>query len=472
MFYTCVGACGGHTPPQQCPLESAGGGVGDCDRNRGPGMMGRGWDVCGGRGVGALRHHNAVGKAANQPIQTQSKSSRFGGVRMSASRAAFSRSILAIATTLAAGLAAPAMADQFSFGLHLYAAPEGMTQDLSIGVPLAKDGSAVGATYYFTSGGSARYGARITPSGTAVFPDPSRAYDISDGGAYTVELRTRRSSTGVIAQVLPASTPFIAPDFTPQISGDGSVVAGSTEITSSGTVVGSRAYRWTEQGGMQTLSVYRAGALFTSVEGMSQDGSTVVGRGRTQFFGYEQAWKWTEAGSFTVLPTVPGAFSTDSAAYASNFDGTIIVGRGAGPISGTGRALVWRGEQVTELLPLPGYRVADAYDLSDDGSVISGLNTSSDVGLPRMQTIWTEPTGWVPALDYFRLHGVEIPDFWFLSGVPINVSADGTTFSLELFDTRTSQYYVSVVVVPSPGVVPLLGVAFIVSRRARARRVL
>jgi len=385
------------------------------------------------------------------------------------SRTASSRVTLSVAAMLCASLAAPALAEQFSFGLHLYSPPEGMAQDLSIGVPLAKDGSAVGATYYFTSGGSTRYGARITPSGTAVFPDSSRAYDISDGGAYTVELRTRRSSTGVITQVLPASTPFIAPDFTPQISGDGSVVFGSTERTESNTVVGSRAYRWTEQGGLQMLPDYRTGALFTSVEGMSQDGSTAVGRGRTQFFGYEQAWKWTEGGGFTVLPTVPGAFSTDSAAYASNFDGSIIVGRGAGPISGTGRALVWRGDQITELLPLPGYRIADAYDVSDDGSVITGLNGSSDIGLPQMQTIWTQPTGWVPALDYFRMHGVEVPSYYVTSS-SINVSADGRTFSMTLFDTRTSQGIMSVVAIPSPGIVPMLGMACIFSRRARPHR--
>lgn len=385
------------------------------------------------------------------------------------SRAAFSRSILATAISLSASLAAPALAQSFPFGLNLYPAPEGMTQDLSIGVPLAKDGSAVGATYYFTSGGSTRYGARITPSGTAVFPDPSRAYDISDSGAYTADLRTRRSSTGVTNQVLPADTPFIAPDFEPRISGDGGTIAGSTEITSSGTVVGSRAYRWTEQGGLQTLPVYRSGAIFTSVENVSQDGGTIVGRGRTEFFGYEQAWKWTEGAGFTVLPTVPGAFSTDSVAHAVNFDGSIIVGRGAGPTFGTSHALVWRGDQITELLPLPGYRVADAYDLSDDGSVISGLNTFSDIGLPQMRTIWTEPTGWLPALDFFRVQGVEIPSYYETSST-IGVSADGRTFSMTLFDTRTSQGIMAVVAIPSPGVMPLLGMAFIFSRRARARR--
>lgn len=389
---------------------------------------------------------------------------------MCASRAAFSRSILALATTLSTALAAPALAQSFPFGLHLYAAPEGMTQDFSIGVPLAKDGSAVAATYYNTSNSAGpRYGARITPSGTAVFPDPSRAYDISDGGAYTVEFLRRRSASGVVDQVLPSSTPFISQDFKPRISGNGSVVVGSTELISSGTVVGSRAYRWTEQGGPQTLPVYRTGALFTSVENVSQDGSTIVGRGRTEFFGYEQAWKWTEGAGFTVLPTVPGAFSTDSVAHAVNSDGSIIVGRGAGLTFGTSRAIVWRGDQITELLPLPGYRFANAYDLSDDGSVIAGVNGFSDVGLQQIQTIWTDPTGWLPALDYFRMQGVEIPSYYEISS--INVSADGRTFSLALFDTRTSQGIMAVIAIPSPGVMPLLGMAFIFSRRARARRV-
>lgn len=393
---------------------------------------------------------------------------------MCPSRAAFSRSIFAVAT-LSAALAAPALAQSFSFGLNLYPAPEGMTQDQSIGVPLSKDGSVVGATFYPSSNiAGPRYGARITPSGMEVFPDPSRAYDISDGGGYTVDFLARRSASGVVDQVLPSNTPF-SYDFKPQISGDGSIVAGSTPLFSSGTVVGSRAYRWTEQGGLQTLPVYRAGATFTSVAGMSQDGSTIVGDGRIEFFSSGQGWKWTAGTGYTILPSLPNAVTAFTRATGVNVDGSIVVGDGSAPVANRFWGMIWRGEQVTGLPPLPAYRSATAYDLSDDGTVITGVNDSpvdSSTGVPlSISTIWTESTGWVPALDYFRMQGIEIPLYLSAAG-PANISGDGSTFSMQMYDTRTSEYYISVIAIPSPGVVPLIGLAFIVSGRARARPIL
>ncbi len=437
------------------------GSVGAANSTRVPGMMGRGRTFWGmGVGVvGVLRRERA---ATNQPIQAQLKSSRFGGVGMCASSAAFSRSVLAAAATFSAALAAPAMAQSFPFGLNLYSAPEGQTQSLFAGVHLAKDGSAVAATY---SNGAVRF----TPAGTLSYPSPGSAFDISDGGTHIVDYHTRRSLSGQIDQILPASTRVLAGDFKPRISGDGATVAGSTEVISSNMVVGSRAYRWTEAGGLQNLPDYRPGAIFTSVGGLSQDGTTIVGVGRTEFFGDDDAWKWTEQSGYTILPTLPDALSPYAKANAVNNDGSIIVGQGHAPVVGTW-TLVWRGEQVTPLPPLPGYRSSTAYDLSDDGSVITGANGFSAIGLPQIQTIWTEDTGWIPALDYFRLQGVEIPSYILAAG-PADVSADGRTFSMQVFDSRTSEYLISVIVVPSPSVLPAIGMAFLFSRRARARRI-
>ena len=389
---------------------------------------------------------------------------------MCASRAAFSRSIFAVATMVSATFAAPALAEQFSFGLHLYSAPEGFAQELYIGIPLAKDGSAVGATYYQPSDPNRTlYGSRITPSGTTIFAEPSRAVDISDGGAYTADLRNRRNATGVIDQILPADTRFsLALDFKPHISGNGATVAGSVEVFSSNMVVGTNAYRWTEAGGLQNLPDYRTGAIFTSVYGLSQDGSTIVGGGRTDFFGDDDAWKWTPQDGYTILPILPNATSAYARANAVNGDGSIIVGE----VKGLGtefRAAIWRGDQITTLAPLPGYRFSAAYDLSDDGSIITGVNGASNVGLPQVQTIWTEDTGWIPALDYFRLQGVEIPSYLLASSV--HVSADGRTFSLQMYDTRTSEAYIGIVVVPSPGILSVLGVVSLFSRGVRAQRI-
>jgi hypothetical protein len=389
---------------------------------------------------------------------------------MASYRAAFTRptrAATAAAAALLAAFAAPAAAQSFPFGLNLYATPAGISQDLSRGLHLAKDGSAVGATYYDpTDPAATRFGARITPSGMVNFSDAGSVFDISDGGAYTIDLRTRRSASGVVDQILPAATQFTsALNFRPQISGDGATMAGSTEIISSNFVVGSQAYRWTEQGGLQNLPNYRAGAIFTSVSAVSQDGSTIVGTGRTEFFGDNDAWTWTPQSGYTILPILPNASSAYARANAVNGDGSIIVGDVQSPGDGFW-ASVWHGNQLTTLPPLQGYRVSIAYDLSDDGSIITGVNNASAIGLPQIQTIWTEGTGWIPAFDYFRLQGVEIPEYLLAPG-PVSVSSDGRTFVTEVFDTRTSEYIISVIVIPSPGTVPVIAVVFVSIRRAR-----
>jgi uncharacterized membrane protein len=374
--------------------------------------------------------------------------------------------MLAVAGACSLLGAAPAAAESFPFGLNLYATPAGLRQDRSVGVHLAKDGSAVGATYYDpTDLTGTRFGARITPSGMVNFSDPGSVFDISDGGAYTIDLRTRRSASGVVDQILPADTRFSsAMDFRPQISGDGATMAGSIDVFNRNFVVGSVAYRWTEQGGLQNLPNYRAGAIFTSVSAVSQDGNTIVGTGRTEFFGDNDAWAWTPQSGYTILPILPNASSAYARANAVNADGSIIVGDVQSPGDGFW-ASVWHGNQLTTLPPLQGYRVSIAYDLSDDGSIIAGVNNASAIGLPQIQTIWTEATGWISAFDYFRMHGVEIPNY--LSVSSIDVSADGRTYNMQLLDTRTSMDFIGVVVIPSPGTVPVLAVVFVSIRRAR-----
>jgi uncharacterized membrane protein len=371
---------------------------------------------------------------------------------------------------LAATFAAPALAQSFSFGLHLYAGPND-TQPV-YNAKVAEDGSAVGATFYPANGpnGSNRFGARIEPSGMVNFPDQIRVFDISDNGAYTTDYVTRRSASGVVDVLVPGVTRPRGSEQLTHISGNGSVVAGSLDQTnSSDFIVGSSAFRWTEQSGLQNLPDYRPGAIFTSTKGISRDGSTIVGVGRTEFFGYNDGWKWTESGGFSLLPGIPGALAVNTEAHAVNGDGTIIVGQGAAPVQGTW-AHVWQDDQVRVLPPLPGYRSSVAYDLSDDGSLITGTLAFSDIGLPQIATIWTESTNWVPALDFFRTQGVDIPDY-LSSIVPIEVSADGRTFSTRVLDTRTSQEYIAVIAIPSPGVVPALMFTLGLMRPARARRV-
>ncbi len=382
-------------------------------------------------------------------------------------RAVSSRSIPGLATMFAAIWAAPAIAQSFPFGLHLYTDP--LHTRPIYNAKLSEDGSAVGATFVDPLGSGTPYGARIEPAGITYFSDSTNVFDISDNGAYTTDYVTRRSAGGVVDVLVPGVTRPRGSEQLTHISGNGSVVAGSLDQTnSSDFIVGSSAFRWTEQGGLQNLPDYRPGAIFTSTKGISRDGNTIVGVGRTEFFGDSDPWRWTQTGGYTILPRLPNALTQTATAYATNADGSIIVGDGIAPVTGSW-ALVWQGESVSALPPLDGYRSSIATDLSDDGTVISGRLGFSNVGLPETSAIWTPSTDWVPALDFFRSQGVEIPAY-LRASVSFEVSADGRTFASRVLDTRTSQEYIAVIAIPSPGVVPALMFTLGLMRPARARR--
>lgn len=361
------------------------------------------------------------------------------------------RSILSVVAVVSvAGVAA---AQQFPVGLHLYSAPEGMTQTLWLDVPLAKDGSAVGATYEVNG---VRYGARITPAGMVNFPEPSSVYDISNGGEYTVDAIWRRSASGVIDQVFPPGT--LSWSFKPSVSGDGQTIAIGLEDETN------RSYLWTNQGGLSALPEYSNGAGMFLAEDLSEDGGTIVGTGWLDTLA---AWKWTAGSGYTMLPWLPGSRSHVTTADGVNGDGSIIVGSGD-DASGQSWGVVWRNGQIIGLPPLPGYRGARAYDLSDDGSVITGIMDGSS-GLSSAGAIWTEASGWMLAADYFQMHGIAIPSNLELAmgSKGINISADGRTFSMYARDVNTNEYFTAIVAVPSPGVVPVLGLAYAFVRRRR-----
>ncbi|MPZ63303.1 MAG: hypothetical protein GEU93_18865 [Propionibacteriales bacterium] len=88
--------------------------------------------------------------------------------------------------------------------------------------------------------------------------------------------------------------------------------------------------------------------------GVSGDGSVVVGRGDSSE-SIQRAFRWTAAGGLEDIGTLGGSGAT---AQAVSFDGTWIVGQ-----SGNG----FRWNSATGMQELP---MADALDVSDDGSVV------------------------------------------------------------------------------------------------------
>ncbi len=383
---------------------------------------------------------------------------------MRLSSAVCSRSILpfAVANAAVAALAAPAMA-QFAPGLHLYEPPSGKTWSTLV---LADDGRTASGELYQSATSTSR-GFTLQGDGvTHEFAEVSRVYDVSDNGAYTVGYSTRRAADGT-SITLVSNTQPTASAIGAKISGDGQTVAGTSEFVLNGTINAASAWRWTATGGAVPLGPYQPNAAVTYVTDISRNGSTIVGWGSPFFGGGVYAWSWRAASGYSLLPDLPGAMFQSVEANAVNSDGSVIVGRGS-TASGRSHAILWRNGSPTALPAITGSRSSVATGLSNDGSVLTGLLGSSLTGLPETAAIWTQSTNWVPALDYLRAQGLDVPSYY--RSLSIQISGDGTTFSSLLFDARTSSRVLMVAVVPGPASLAPLGIIWFVRRRTRGRR--
>lgn len=133
------------------------------------------------------------------------------------------------------------------------------------------------------------------------------------------------------------------------VSADGSVVVGWTGGCDGGLL---QAFRWTATDGMVGL-----GGVTTDARGVSGDGSVVVGDirypDRTS-----DAFRWTASGGMDNL----GSLNGHAVAMSASSDGSVIVGGSGGPFRWTASS------GMVELGPNRG----SANDVSDDGSVIVG----------------------------------------------------------------------------------------------------
>jgi probable HAF family extracellular repeat protein len=141
------------------------------------------------------------------------------------------------------------------------------------------------------------------------------------------------------------------------ISADGSTVVGVENNSS-------EAFRWTASGGMAGLG-YWTGCDYSEAKSVSADGSVVVGysylTGRTG----TQAFRWTASDGMAGLG--------DGIARGVSDDGSVVVG------GGTGGAFRWTAAGGRVLLgDLAGGTVkSNAYAVSADGSVVAGTSNSA-----------------------------------------------------------------------------------------------
>jgi uncharacterized membrane protein len=168
------------------------------------------------------------------------------------------------------------------------------------------------------------------------------------------------------------------------VSADGSVVVGSCYPF---------AFRWTRADGMQSLG--RPPNSNLQAYAVNYDGSVVVGQVYIVRFPEKlaeyAAFRWTSAGGLQVLPDLPDA--NNSGAFGVSGDGLVIAGR-SGVEDGdqyTSRLARWTGAgDVEDLGTLPGSSLS-GYAVSGDGLTIVGEAWSLDMGARAIR--WTRAGG-------------------------------------------------------------------------------
>lgn len=234
------------------------------------------------------------------------------------------------------------------------------------------------------------------------------------------------------------------------VSADGSVVVG---VGSSGDPVlfstRLEAFRWTAVGGMVALGDLPGGKFSSRANGVSADGSVVVGNsisgpGR-------EAFRWTATEGMVGLGDLPGGgvggifFRSD--AFGVSADGLVVVGFGT---SDLGReAFRWTdGGGMVALGDLPkgfGSLQSIAHGVSGDGSVVVGCGRC--FGDDHEGFRWTADGGMV------GLGNLELPEGSFKI-TPTAVSADGLVV---VGDTRQSNTREAFRWTANGGMVPLGG---------------
>jgi probable HAF family extracellular repeat protein len=192
------------------------------------------------------------------------------------------------------------------------------------------------------------------------------------------------------------------------VSADGSVVVGSGQSAS-----GMEAFRWTEAGGMVGLGDLPGDGFYSDARAVSADGSVVVGRASSEEAGAE-AFRWTAAGGMQGLGTLgavsrpPVFFAPASYANGVSGDGSVVVGRSTSDVAEVAEVFRWTtagGLEGLGDLPDDGY-YSEADGVSADGSTIVGFG-SSRLGTQAFR--WTAAEGMVglgdlPGDTFFYSH--------------------------------------------------------------------
>jgi probable HAF family extracellular repeat protein len=247
------------------------------------------------------------------------------------------------------------------------------------------------------------------------------------------------------------------------LSDDGSVIVGRCF---GGSTVGQVALRWTAATGPVALPHLSADRKYSSAYAISGDGATTVGTSRGDD-GNDAPVRWIgAAGAAQSLGDLPGG-GVGGLANGVSPDGSVIVGASRSADSGTySEAFRWTAAGGMQALGLLGRESSYATDVSADGSVIVGATTHFGDG---WAFVWTESAGMLDLAAYLADNGVDVGTWQF--EVAHAVSNDGRTIVGVGRPSPGANEQAFVVVVPEPAgtLACVVGVLCLLPRCRRPR---
>ena len=198
------------------------------------------------------------------------------------------------------------------------------------------------------------------------------------------------------------------------VSGDGTVVVGEAATAGTGAV---EAFRWTADGGIQSLALFSGGQRPLVAFGVSGDGSAIGGRG-TLIPNGTVGTRWTEAGGIVSVGDLAGGISAARILDLTH-DGSIMVGSGN---NGAETPVRWTMATGLTAVALPmGATAGHFIGVSSDGAFLAASLTVSNQRAHR----WTAATQEWQALPF--LPGGSVSTAWDISADGMVIVGDGSS---------------------------------------------
>lgn len=219
---------------------------------------------------------------------------------------------------------------------------------------------------------------------------------------------------------------------------------------------------WGNDSGVSVIGNYPGATGGSVMYGVSRDGTRFVGRG---FIDGARPLLWESSGEYTVLPAAPGT-TGHGAAFGISPDGGTIVGQQV--VDLRHRPAYWDESGSAHVINLwPGYDAGFADAASEHGRVIVGFwwDSASGGWDGKVAFIWDAEHGARPLQDVLVAEfGLDLGGWSLLDAV--DITPDGKTIVGTAVDEFGSHRAYKVVI-PAPGVLPLLVLGGLAAGRRR-----